>query len=143
MANFTTAIEWALATDQPEFAGRLAGALSRFWEIRGHLQEGERLLHKVLVAGPKISTAVKAKVLQASGWLLKGDTMPTPEASLLLAWTSGVLAGIWSKQPNYLTGWVSCRRARRGIYQRSGPLPGKPGALSTAKQPAGCCISAQ
>ncbi len=95
-ANFTSAIEWALAIDQPESAGRLAGALSRFWEIRGHLQEGERSLNKILAAGSEISTGVMAKILKASGVLAfeRGHYARARSqfAASLMAWrTSGDL----------------------------------------------------
>lgn len=38
--NFNAAIEWALANDEPETAGRLGWALWLYWWLRGHLLLG-------------------------------------------------------------------------------------------------------
>lgn len=46
--NLNKALEWSLASDNPEQALRLATALGHFWRIRGHLAEGRNWLDKAL-----------------------------------------------------------------------------------------------
>ena len=46
--NLRAALQWALDQESGETAVRLAGALSRFWYIRGHLSEGRRWLEAAL-----------------------------------------------------------------------------------------------
>jgi predicted ATPase len=46
--NFRGALEWAIAAGNAQAAMRLAASLWRFWQIRGHLQEGRRRLAQVL-----------------------------------------------------------------------------------------------
>ncbi len=42
--NLRTAMSWALENDEPEMLARIAGALWRFWLMRGYLEEGTRWL---------------------------------------------------------------------------------------------------
>ncbi len=48
--NLRAAVQWALDTAEAETGVRLAGALSRFWEARGHLSEGRRWLERAVRA---------------------------------------------------------------------------------------------
>jgi predicted ATPase len=73
--NLRTALTFALDSDENELSLRIAGALRDFWYYGGHVGEGltwiERALEKVEVN----STALRAKALNAAGWLsfLQGD----------------------------------------------------------------------
>jgi predicted ATPase/DNA-binding SARP family transcriptional activator len=49
--NFRAALEWTSRVREQELSLRLAGALGRFWYIRGHLSEGRRWLEAALAAG--------------------------------------------------------------------------------------------
>lgn len=62
--NLRAALASALVAD-PQAALRLAGALWRFWLMRGYLAEGYRWLTAALAAAPE-STAVRARVLLAA-----------------------------------------------------------------------------
>jgi predicted ATPase len=65
--NIRAALSWA-ATYQPDVGFRLAGALSMFWEIRGYLSEGRRILSDLLShSDATASTAEKAKALNVAG----------------------------------------------------------------------------
>jgi predicted ATPase len=65
------ALGWALSHDRP-LAASLAGALSRFWLIHGHLEEGRNWLRQALARASDdepLSDAVRAKALAGSGML--------------------------------------------------------------------------
>jgi predicted ATPase len=61
-ANFRAAMDWLEASDDSEDALRLAAALWRFWDLRGHLVEGRRRLESALSADER-PTAARAKAL--------------------------------------------------------------------------------
>ena len=48
LGNLRAAIEWALAEGDVRIAVEMGSALWRFWQMRGHLREGERLMRRVL-----------------------------------------------------------------------------------------------
>ncbi|MDQ3875521.1 MAG: tetratricopeptide repeat protein, partial [Actinomycetota bacterium] len=54
---------------------RLAGALSHFWLVRGHLSEGRNWLESALAAAPEDRSAVRARALLGAGPLaaMQGD----------------------------------------------------------------------
>ena len=66
-ANFRAAIQWALGNDPP-LATRLAGALWRFWWIRGHLDEGRKALEAALAHG-RGRSRVQVRALNGAGVL--------------------------------------------------------------------------
>jgi predicted ATPase/DNA-binding SARP family transcriptional activator len=49
--DLRVALAWGTSGGDPEPALRLAAALGRFWEVRGHLREGRSWLEAALVAG--------------------------------------------------------------------------------------------
>ena len=63
--NLRTALDWLLSSGEAERAQRLAGALWRFWYLRGHLREGLRRLDEVLAAAEK-PTLARAKCLNGA-----------------------------------------------------------------------------
>jgi predicted ATPase/class 3 adenylate cyclase len=73
--NLRTALEWGLERGEvepsPEMALRLAGALRRFWDIRGHTSEGRTFLERALaLAGSKGGAApVQVKALTTAAYL--------------------------------------------------------------------------
>jgi predicted ATPase len=74
--NLRTALHWALAYDGVT-ALRLAGALGRFWEIRGHLNEGRGHLESALALPCEAPVAIRARALTVLGRLiqLQGDVV--------------------------------------------------------------------
>ena len=77
--NLRAALDWSLQQDEStnetqrrmEMALRLAGALRRFWQMHGHLNEGQTLTEKALSAseGIPVSVQSRAKALIAAGTL--------------------------------------------------------------------------
>ena len=66
--NFRRALEFALEA-QPEAALRLAGALWRFWMVRGYWSEGHVALDRALEVGTSAAPDLRAKVLARAGHL--------------------------------------------------------------------------
>src|SRR5205823_14085748 len=64
-----TALEWALGREEAELGLRLAGALWRFWRVRGYLSEGRRWLEGALARCPVAPGAVRANALSGAGML--------------------------------------------------------------------------
>src|SRR5205085_1442723 len=62
--NLRAALRWCV---EKEITLRLAGALWRFWHVRGHLQEGRSWLEGALARRGRCSEAVRAKALNAAG----------------------------------------------------------------------------
>jgi predicted ATPase/serine/threonine protein kinase/DNA-binding CsgD family transcriptional regulator len=77
--NLRAALDWSLQQDgdtnetqrRMEIALRLAGALRRFWQMHGHLNEGQTFTEKTLSAseGILVSAQARAKALIAAGTL--------------------------------------------------------------------------
>ncbi len=77
--NLRAALDWSLQQDEDtnepqrrmEIALRLAGALRRFWQMHGHLNEGQTFTEKALSAseGILVSAQARAKALIAAGTL--------------------------------------------------------------------------
>ena len=63
--NFRSALDGLEASGASERLLRLAGALWRFWYLKGHLAEGSRRLESALLAEPQ-STAARAKALNGA-----------------------------------------------------------------------------
>ncbi len=68
--NLRAALEWSLESEDVDAGVRLAGAVWRFWFVRGHLAEGRRWLEGVLKASGAAPTAPRAKALKAAGNLV-------------------------------------------------------------------------
>ena len=67
--NLRAAITWAFERDRAEIGLRLAGALMRFWEVRGHFREGRGWLERTLSRWPDGPAAARAVALNAAGSL--------------------------------------------------------------------------
>ncbi|MBI2300106.1 MAG: tetratricopeptide repeat protein, partial [Armatimonadetes bacterium] len=62
--NFGAAFDWALE-EHPEGALELAGALWRYWLVKGHWADAEQLLARSLERAPQAPPALRARAL---GW---------------------------------------------------------------------------
>ena len=77
--NLRTALRWSLERGEvvhgSEMALRLAGALRRFWEVRGHWSEGWNFLERGLAGSKGAAGPVKLKALKAAAHLahVQGD----------------------------------------------------------------------
>jgi tetratricopeptide (TPR) repeat protein len=67
--NIRTALAWSLtAGGDPELGQRMAGSLSWFWYLRGHLNEGEQWSDRLIAAGVKTEyTPGSARVNNSRG----------------------------------------------------------------------------
>lgn len=89
--NLRAALSWSLEAE-PEMCLRLAGAVWRFWQMRGHLGEGRRWLDEALERGG--GGIMRARALRAAGALAwtQGDyrsAEPAFEESLALSREAG------------------------------------------------------
>lgn len=87
--NLRTALEWAIDQPTPEQALRLAGALARFWYLRGYWNEGRHWLRTALNRGEGHNnlavTRARIKALAGAGWLADEDGSDIPFYSEALA----------------------------------------------------------
>lgn len=80
-AEFRAALEWARDSERADIVLALGGALSWFWETRGHLAEGLEWLHWAVEHEPDADLEVRAKALRGAGiltWLLGDATTAMP-----------------------------------------------------------------
>jgi predicted ATPase/DNA-binding SARP family transcriptional activator len=72
--NIRAALEFLLADGDVETAGRMAGSVYPFWDLRGHYTEGRRWLNRVL-AGVDLTPRTRARVLMGATTLavIQGD----------------------------------------------------------------------
>ncbi len=66
-ANLRAALGWAIEQCDAVLAARLGGSLRRFWNLRGHSEEGRRWLEQTLAIGDNLPPALRAKALLATG----------------------------------------------------------------------------
>lgn len=67
--NLRAALGWARVRPDGERGLQLAGALGRFWYVRGHFDEGRRWLEGALAHATDASPALRARALRAAGLL--------------------------------------------------------------------------
>jgi predicted ATPase/DNA-binding XRE family transcriptional regulator len=67
--NVRAALGWAVEHGRTGAGLRLAGALRSFWTDGGHRREGLAWLERLLAAGGAVDPAVRARGLQAAGFL--------------------------------------------------------------------------
>jgi non-specific serine/threonine protein kinase len=92
--NIRAALAWSFASGQVELGLRLAGALVRFWSVRGLMTEGRRWLTEALAESTGVEPGVLGKAYFAAGYaaLGQGDfpqAKPFFEESLRLAEQAG------------------------------------------------------
>ena len=69
-ANFRAALTWAIESGAVEEAWRLVAGLWRYWQMHGHLQEGQALADAVLeMPGPRGPSRTRIRLLDAAGGL--------------------------------------------------------------------------
>jgi predicted ATPase/DNA-binding CsgD family transcriptional regulator len=67
--NMRAALRWFIESGEHECALRLAGALARFWTVRGYVSEGRQWLRRALVSSGQLPLHPRAKALSWAGWL--------------------------------------------------------------------------
>jgi predicted ATPase/Tfp pilus assembly protein PilF len=67
--NLRASLRWAVEHGESEIGMRLAGAVWRFWYVRGYLSEGRRWLRRVGQQGSSLPAAVRVKTTFGSGGL--------------------------------------------------------------------------
>jgi predicted ATPase len=71
--NLRAALTWSLDGGELESGLRIAGALYRFWSIRGQLSEARRWLEQALRRDPGVPPAVLARATFAAGYSALGQ----------------------------------------------------------------------
>src|SRR5207248_10250947 len=71
--NIRAALAWSFESGQVELGLRLAGALVRFWSVRGLMTEGRRWLTGALEAATGVPSAVLAKAYFSAGFAALGQ----------------------------------------------------------------------
>src|SRR4029077_1564956 len=73
--NLRAVVRWALKTHDAELVLRLSGALQRYMDARGHLNEAQRWLETALALDVPVMGPVRARGLQIAGQVawLQGD----------------------------------------------------------------------
>ena len=79
--NLRAVLQWTLERGELghsiETALRLAGALRRFWEVRGYVSEGRTFLERALAGSKGVAGSVQVKVLKAAAHVafVQGDNV--------------------------------------------------------------------
>jgi predicted ATPase/DNA-binding CsgD family transcriptional regulator/Tfp pilus assembly protein PilF len=97
--NLRAALSWSLDGGDAATALRLVGALSRFWEVRGHLTEGRMWTERALAAGASAPARLRAHAYLGLGLLAARQTdyagaRPALEAALPLMSETGDRHGL-------------------------------------------------
>ena len=93
-AEFRAALRWARAMERGDVALALGGALTWFWETRGHLSEGVEWLRWAVEHEPDADPELRARAVRGAGiltWLL-GDAataMPLVDEAVALFRVAG------------------------------------------------------
>ena len=138
--NFRAVFHWALEGDPDDLhlGLRLAGAMYRFWNMRGHLSEARQWLDRALPLSTDQPAVVRAKALNASGVLagMQSDDARADAcfAESLVLWrqigdTTRVAAtvgnlGQVAQNRNDLEQALACFRESQELYEQSGDRRG-------------------
>jgi non-specific serine/threonine protein kinase len=103
--NLRAALHWALNHDQAAIALRCSAALFRFWERRGHFQEGCAWLDQALRSAPNAPAADRGWALNALAFLCwrGGDprrAQPIAEQALVVSRDAGTPRDVAQAQLN-------------------------------------------
>jgi len=98
-ANMRAALDYAITTRQSPAAHGLAGALWRYWEINGHINEGRQWVTQVLGLTEPAPAAVRALAFKAAGNLARdqndfGAALESHRRAQALFTEAGDAAGI-------------------------------------------------
>jgi tetratricopeptide (TPR) repeat protein len=120
-ANLRAAMGWSLESGEVESGLRIAGAIIRFWSVRGHMSEGRRWLDQALERNG-IAPAVRAKAVYAAGYAALGqgdysEAMRRFEESLALYRGLGDTRGVARSLAQL--GWLL---TARGEFERATAL---------------------
>jgi DNA-binding CsgD family transcriptional regulator len=74
--NLRAALEWGLATDDPEPGRRLAAALARWWFLHGHTREGLGFLNRAVERSPTARSALQASLMSGRALVAMGAGRP-------------------------------------------------------------------
>ena len=80
--NLRAAMAWAIVTEDADVALRFAAAMWRFWQLRGHLDEGHRLVTALLgVPGADRDDSLRMRAVEAAGGIAywRGDRQATAD----------------------------------------------------------------
>jgi predicted ATPase/class 3 adenylate cyclase len=120
--NLRLALEWAHTAADATTRLRLAGALWRFWWVRGHLSEGRSWLDRVLAGSAAADRATRASALNGAGNLALaqgdfGEAARLHEESLALRRALGDEAGTATSLNN-----LAVVAQEQGIFDRATAL---------------------
>ena len=120
--NLRAALDWSIATGAADAGLRLAGALWKFWEVRGYLSEGRAWLERALAVGSGASAAARARASAGAGVLARhqgdyGRAITLLEEGLVLCRTKGDRRGEAAALNN-----LGVVARRQGDFARAGAL---------------------
>ena len=128
--NIRAALSWSLESGEADIGVRLGGALWRFWQARGHWEEGRGWLEGLLARGDSGTPSERSKAL--GGLALLADlqqnydrAVPLYEERMTLARELGDQEGV-----AHCLSEMAAIATRRGDYQRAEALLEKSLALS-------------
>jgi predicted ATPase/class 3 adenylate cyclase len=121
--NMRAAFSWLLEGGEIELGLRLAGALRRFWHVRGHFEEGRRWLEQALAKDSRASASARAKALDAVGGLAhdQGD-IDRAEAAAQEGLELSARADIESGRVASFRRTLGITAEREGDYERAAEL---------------------
>ena len=114
--NMAAAVEWSLARDRPDLAGRIAVATTPMWGFHAHHEEAARWLRGALDRSesldPNLVVACLAWLTRASMTMMTNDTVQLARSATKVEGVSatGPMALIWG----YLTTMAGSRAAALG-----------------------------
>jgi predicted ATPase len=142
--NLRAALRWCLADDGDTETGvQIAAALSRFWQVRSYLSEGQRWLDLALASSDAAPVSSRPKALIGAGWLAHNQGDPTRAALLFeeatslsrrlgdwqcLAVAVGDLGAIMEHQGNYERA-AALLAESLALYRETGNQEGVAGRL--------------
>jgi predicted ATPase/class 3 adenylate cyclase len=117
--NLRAALDHFEAVGETQLALRLAGALSRFWFTKGHLQEGRRRLRNALRTDERPTTA-RAKALTKAAFMGDDNATALAEEGLALNHELGDVWGIAESELALASAVAPDDMARaRELYEQS------------------------